>query len=239
MKQERELVNAQIAKMDTHIGEAANAATAMRDLVDATNNVAGRQLRAYVFLEGATFEQPPQGQSPFPPDFTGNIVIGIKNYGVTPATSAIVKTERMIGAEKDSSVVIPLSDRAKTHAKITIGPSQFLSVRIEVKDGGWQVAEWARLGNVNQKTYLFGRIDYVDAFENTRWTTFQMIGPCLSGLRRHPPAVGDEIHFMWFAGTRFCGCVRQPDRQGLGISAEWHPVFSAKAGMILYRAKAG
>ena len=38
--------------------------------------------------------------------------------------------------------------------------------------------------------------------------------PCLSGLRRHPPAVGDEIHFMWFAGTRFCGCVRQPDRQG-------------------------
>ena len=59
--------------------------------------------------------------------------------------------------------------------------------------------------------------------------------PCLSGLRRHPPAVGDEIHFMWFAGTRFCGCVRQPDRQGsfFFVSTDITGCCSASARLTL------
>jgi hypothetical protein len=163
----------------THM-EAANevarrTADAARDLVKTAKTTAERQLRAYIFVDDAIFEQFPQGDAGFPHGMSGYINVSIKNYGQTPAINALIKTDHFIEPEKDKLVIMQFSERAIAHPKVTIAPGHAISLRLIAKAEGYHLAEWAALGQAGKKGYLIGRVDYLDAFGKQQKTTFQMI----------------------------------------------------------------
>jgi hypothetical protein len=166
--QARKIANEQITKMDSHIEEAASAATAMKDLVRTTRETAASQLRAYVSIKSAGF-QAEHGV------ITGYIGIKIKNYGLTPASDVRIRVEYSSGPRRDESAAFPLSDKAVLYPKVHIPPGQTITIHAPTAESQTDSREWFRRNQAEEVAYLWGRINYKDAFGEERFTTWQML----------------------------------------------------------------
>jgi hypothetical protein len=145
-------------------------AKSARDSADIADRTAKNQLKAYMAIDIAHFEPPRDTASPW------YIHVAVKNFGQTPASSLIVKTEYKIAPQENGHPVFPLSINAQTHPKAYFAPGHQQTVRIhcpEMGIGGNQ--KWDEFGHANYKAYLWGRIDYIDCFEEPRFLTFQML----------------------------------------------------------------
>lgn len=126
------------------------------------------QLRAYVFVDGAGFQQPPLGQNSW------YIHLLIRNFGTTPAYAAIPITQWEIGAHRNETTVFPIGAAAVAHPKTMIPPGHAHTIRIHCPPIGAGLDGWASQGAADHRAYLWGRVDYRDAFDMPHWAKFQM-----------------------------------------------------------------
>jgi hypothetical protein len=123
-----------------------------------------RQLRAYIFVETAVLTRNPNGAGSW------EVHLLVKNFGATPARKLAPTLERDIKKEIGRDVLLPFSKDAKTQKPQIIAPGQTITIRCPMGNFDWGVTRAA--GN---KAYVWGRIDYVDAFKRKRWVTLQMV----------------------------------------------------------------
>lgn len=158
------------------------AATAMDEsawqtkmVASATGRTAGimkenaeRQLRAYVAMETAVFEIEDGIVS-------GYINVEIKNYGLTPAADLIVTAEYDSGPPRNEAIIFPISDSATRYPKAHIPPGKLVTLHVQVLAAQIDIRMWNALARDGQRAYLWGKIDYIDAFKEPRFTRFQMV----------------------------------------------------------------
>jgi hypothetical protein len=132
---------------------------------------ARRQLRAYVAVERVHFSEVP-GK---PGDFTGYIEIKIRNFGSTPARNVIMKTEKFIGIERNETDVFEITDEATNHPPTSISPNADFVALIAGSDTEIDNQQWWSTSRKDHKAYVWGRIDFVDAFDIKQFTTFQLV----------------------------------------------------------------
>jgi hypothetical protein len=123
-----------------------------------------RQLRAYVFAIKATMKDFEHGKKP-------NVRITVRNTGQTPAyrmniESAIVPREIPLKG--------PLPTPAQYVANFTLGPASEFYPILTASD--FLVPELsAQVLRDNAAYFVYGRINYIDAFGTKRYTDFKLI----------------------------------------------------------------
>jgi hypothetical protein len=141
-----------------------------RRLVLGAEETAERQLRAYVFVESAQLTRHPGGIGGW------MAAIKIRNFGDTPAYNVCIKAEKRVCLALPENDLLEFSGNSSTLAQSVIGPGAFSTITIdfshEIPDD-W--GQWRPLRVENKKGYIWGRIEYRDAFDKQRFTTFQMI----------------------------------------------------------------
>jgi len=133
------------------------------------NNSAKRQLRAYVHLTSVKLTKPPSNVTSW------QAIIDLRNSGQTPAYSVVVTFEKGFRGELESAEVLQFSDECHMQGTNVIGPNCTPSVTMDFSEVPNDWADWAILRDANEMAYLWGRIDYVDAFGHKRFTTFQVV----------------------------------------------------------------
>jgi hypothetical protein len=147
-----------------------------------------RQLRAYVFPERAslvdgTMMQPPVAAHANEP----GVALAFRNSGQTPAYKLVswAKIEVIEPIHEASLVVPPLMMQFPT----------WLGANSEMPKALWfgrvlTPNEIADIAAARRVIYLFGRIEYIDAFKRKRWTSFRLAyaGP-------FPPPPGSIFNF--------------------------------------------
>ena len=133
--------------------------------------VAFRQLRAYVDIESARLARNPH-------DANGpwSILIQVKNFGQTPAQIVAAKFEKQLGPRRNETVIFPFTQNAEDHPSpgVRIAPGHFHTVAIQCQEIGVGQAGWTARSLAHHKTYVWGRLEYVDAFSFRRFIRFQM-----------------------------------------------------------------
>jgi len=125
-----------------------------------------RQLRAYVFVKSATLSRNPDGTGPWA------VHLILKNFGATPADKLVVKLERDTKAAIARDALLPLSANAVTQGPQSIAPGHFVTIRAPLLANNFNFAGSRAAGN---KAYVWGRVDYIDAFKRKRAITIQMV----------------------------------------------------------------
>ncbi len=160
-----------VAEMKSAAVTTQDLASAARDSADTAKETAVRQLRAYITLEKAYFDEPKNvGDS-------WSIQVVIKNRGQTPAYSCAIKTEYKIMPAQGGNPVFPLSINAQPQPKAYMAPAHQAILRIPCPDLSTHGHTWNDCSRAGYRTYLWGRIDYIDCFEQPRFMTFQMVCP--------------------------------------------------------------
>lgn len=131
-----------------------------------------RELRAYVFPVDFKVRNFKTALSTLSPAQNIYAFVRIKNTGQTPAYKVTCQVKMTVGPFPQTDFTI--SEKEAEFAPTHIGPGVEISCS-PVKDtllpmqhakgvieGGWAI-------------YVFGRIDYVDAFTHPRWTTFRTL----------------------------------------------------------------
>ena len=121
-----------------------------------------RQLRAYIsFDRGSVVDW--EGTAPV-------ILAVFKNFGQTPAYNVVYRVEAQ-ASDIPLSQALTMTDKAFQSSAGVVGPTASLSIKQALQNP--PIAEIKKfLVGPNKALYLFGRIDYVDAFKAPRWTTF-------------------------------------------------------------------
>lgn len=150
---------------------AASAARAARDSVKLSSDIAERQLRAYVLIERAALSRHPDRKEDF-----WAIHIIVKNSGQTPAYKMRAKTEKRF--IQNGPEIMELSDESMSHPIITIAPGHDYTIRMAFNEFPKSLNLWETFKNEGFRAYVYGRIDYEDAFGKPRFLTFQMVHGC-------------------------------------------------------------
>ena len=160
--------------MKASVAVAKEAADAARDSIKLPGDASERQLRAYVLVQEVIFV--------FPHGPTGKAYINtiIKNFGQTPCYKAIVKFECDICPTKLPDFIIPFTNNAETHSNVIIAPGHMHTITIDRTAEVSGEGQWAAFKRAGKCTYVWGRIDYMDAFGQPHFTTFQMYCPFFS-----------------------------------------------------------
>jgi len=140
---------------------ATNAAIAANKIA---RDTAKQELRAYVHIEGAEFSGP-QNSGDF------SLVIMIKNFGQTPAYNVVTKAKIELFPEKHNRL-LKIRKKDKAFPSISISPGAYTSQTIPFPIN---INDWRAYGQIGRKAYLWGRIDYIDAFHEKRFVEFQMV----------------------------------------------------------------
>lgn len=127
-------------------------------------DTARRQLRAYVFINKAKLSRHPSNDGPW------YILLAVKNYGATPATDAIFKVEWAIMPVIGEETILQFSERSQCE-KATIAPHHHCTTKITISLSSNMSIERA----ASHMVYVWGRVDYADAFRRPRFMTFQMV----------------------------------------------------------------
>src|SRR6202041_1982510 len=106
---------------------------------------------------------------------SGYINVEIKNYGLTPAADMIVTVEYDSGPPRDETMIFPLSHNATTYPKAHIPPGKLVTLHVQVLKAQIDLRMWNTLGHDGHRAYLWGEINYVDAFKEARFARFQMV----------------------------------------------------------------
>jgi hypothetical protein len=136
-------------------------------LVRGADKNAERQLRAYVLVHHAEMIERILDEQQSAASVT------FKNYGQTPARHATVWLETRICDLPLVDTDFAFEGAKKRTPKCTIGPSGEIAKNAKMPKlpGGTEQAILPE----KQTLAMFGRIDYVDAFDEPRWTDFRLI----------------------------------------------------------------
>jgi hypothetical protein len=137
---------------------------ATSQLVKGADKTAERQLRAYVMLDRASIKSTATGQH--------YIDLAFKNWGKTPAHNGVVKFESDVCALKEKDLIIPLTDKAETMSNLVFAPGHQQTIHINKNEISW--TNWQN-GGWGMAVYVWGRLNYTDAFDEPRFTTFQLV----------------------------------------------------------------
>ena len=123
---------------------------------------ARRELNAYVFVERWTLTPAPEGQ-PL------KAVVVIKNFGETPAYRLRISPGLVLGSEEQ----IPSAQSGSGSVLGALGPGATYEVTMREKV---TAADMEKVSAGRLKLFVFGRVEYEDAFKNTgRWMTFRVM----------------------------------------------------------------
>ena len=142
---------------------------ATRDLVTGAEKTAERQLRAYVSVA-------PVRITNINPGRVITVIYNFTNHGLTPAhkvvQASVIRLEHhplprnfrfpdLAGIERPSRIVLPPSSPI---------PGQALAERRFTQNEMIEILQAPRQGG--RRLYIFGQVDYIDAFRKPRWTRF-------------------------------------------------------------------
>ena len=145
---------------------AAVAATeAAESAVEVTSDTAQRQLRAYVFVVEALRTR--RGDTD-----PWVIQVRIKNFRQTPAYRAQVRVKvKIMDPVDEATFGFPLPTTGDS--QFDFGPGHEHTTRIEIPGLAGDVWDDFKAGRI--AIYLWGRVDFVDAFNENRWMHFRHI----------------------------------------------------------------
>jgi hypothetical protein len=127
-----------------------------------------RQLRAYVLIDYARFDQPEgQGEA----ESFWPLIVTLKNYGQTPALNLTVQICSEMDVQAATERILEIPDTARTFPSVPLAPSHISTVRFGGIEGR---ATWLRLAAAGRAGYIWGRVDYADVFGRPHFVTFQM-----------------------------------------------------------------
>ena len=137
-------------------------------LVEGAEETAERQLRAYLHLESVKFVTPN--------DAKGRHYIHaiIKNFGQTPCYKSVLTVECDVCERKPENTIIPLTDKAEVQPNFIFPPGHIHTVTIDRTVEVSGPGRWNALNQEGKSAYVWGRIDYKDAFDKPRFVTFQL-----------------------------------------------------------------
>ena len=152
------------------------------------NRTAKRQLRAYVMPQAAslidgTMLQPPQAHRANVP----GTVLNFMNFGETPAYEVVSWAQIAVTQPiNENNLVVPTLQRmfaAPLGAKGTMPKALWFNRALTA-------TERTDIANGQQAIYLYGRIEYLDAFKMKRFTNFR-----LHYIGQFPPLPGAVLYF--------------------------------------------
>lgn len=126
-------------------------------LVTDAKETSKRQLRAYLHINTASYLGDEERAH-----------LEIKNFGNTPAKKVIIKTEAKFLNAIDKNAVLPFTEEAEIHPPITLPPQKENILNIPVIRKQY---------SKTQVVYVWGKIEYIDSFNERRFTTFQLFTP--------------------------------------------------------------
>lgn len=163
-----ELISAEAAKA------AKESADVARDAVRLAEKTAERQLRAYVFVESV--EMITEGR-------IVRAVLSIKNSGQTPAYDLVVYVG--ISSRGSSDVFVPPKPDDIRLDKISVGPGMSISTSNQFEVPAENNELLAALDRGAAVVYVYGRINYSDAFKVPRNLSYRMRAAKLSNGSWH------------------------------------------------------
>jgi hypothetical protein len=148
------------------------------------------QLQAYVFVEGASIVDGSVADPPQPEKVnTPFAAMLMKNFGQTPAYRVVswaqLAVVPVVNNEEPMLMVPPLAERFTN----TLGPSANFNKGIWF-DRSLGAGEIADIVAGRRAIYLYGRIEYEDAFGMERFTTFR-----LHYTGQYPPPLNSILLF--------------------------------------------
>lgn len=148
--------------------KAANrSAKAAESAVEVTRISAEHQLRAYIFIKDALRTRR-EVMDPWV------IEIHIKNFGQTPAYRAEFRVSaEIIDPADEAEFAFPLPEIEDL--KFDLAPDHEHTTRIDIP---WLTGEvWREFKAHRKNIFLWGRVDFVDAFGKPRWMNFRFTQP--------------------------------------------------------------
>jgi hypothetical protein len=97
--------------------------------------------------------------------------LAFKNWGNTPARKGTVKFEFALRDAIQRDPVIPFTDKAETMENLVFAPGHQQVLHINRNE----ISRVERGGGCERAAYVWGRLDYIDAFDKPRFTTFQVV----------------------------------------------------------------
>jgi hypothetical protein len=129
------------------------------------------QLRAYVFIELVEFARPETDNGD---NEHWYVHVVLRNFGSTPAYLTRARIEKEIGAaSKPDDVTLTLTANAENHAATVIPPGHIHTIRTTGLQNGLQT--YLQYRNAGNRSYVWGRIEYTDAFGEPHWLILQML----------------------------------------------------------------
>jgi len=144
----------------------------LRQTINAMRATAERQLRAYVGFEGGKFHlRNPENYVPL-------AFVGLKNFGLTPATEVTHLGAMVVGDRQDPDLPELVHD-ART-ASMVLFPNQTSYKQLELVDAKgrrrrFTETELAGLNAGVSLIYIYGVVTYRDAFMKARTSRYRMV----------------------------------------------------------------
>jgi hypothetical protein len=158
----------QIDRMESAIREASRSANAMEATVGKMDEIAERQLRAYVSLETLGPDGTSDAQYPAQIPYR----IGFKNCGQTPAYEVSILATVAVGPIPPGSPE-PLPPTPAIFTKTTMGPGSPVGASVPVRT--FTSAEITAINEGTHQLYVYGVVRYRDSFRKPRFTNFRHI----------------------------------------------------------------
>jgi len=95
-----------------------------------------------------------------------------RNAGQTPAYAVVIKAERYLGPRKPIDEIFALSDSAEASPPSIMAPDARHTMRLGGIEPGR--ASFLAAQRAEKYCYVWGRVDYIDAFGQKHFTKFQM-----------------------------------------------------------------
>ena len=164
------------------------AAEAARGSAETSSTTAERQLRAYVLADNIGFHA------------SGIAIAQIRNFGQTPAYDVRITIESEWRNRNDSLVHLGFTENRFSHPGTVIPPrhpvsipADFGGIRLPANEADWPIVQQDGRGRWSLRPFVWGRIEYVDAFSKARWTTFQFFSDMEPGASHMSQcAVGND-----------------------------------------------
>src|SRR6266404_2208086 len=153
----------QIGALQQSAAAAEDSARETRSLVWNAEATAERQLRAYIQIKEVVM-------SLLNSEYDPNSQIIIKNFGQTPARQ-ITNTHEVKAAYRPRDTDFNLNTASKGEVS-DLAPSQHVFSQFTIPINQWNDLKPALISK-KQAFYVFGRIDYIDAFNKARWTEYR------------------------------------------------------------------
>lgn len=130
------------------------------------SQTAERQLRAYV-MTGAFDLKGTNGQS------APTLTIELRNSGQTPARHVTSRMDISFRAPHTDDSQFTL-DHVEAGSRSPLAPDATYHVTLQLHRRLYPV-DWEGIKNGDMALFAWGRIDYLDAFDQPRWTTFRAV----------------------------------------------------------------